>query len=42
MLIKVVIIAVLAVLYGLAWHNQPAQSQDSGTREKEEIVKRKT
>ena len=42
MLTKVVVIAVLAVLYGLAWHNQPAQAQDNGARENKEIIKRKT
>ena len=37
MLTKVIVIVVLAVLYGLAWHNQPAQSEDTGSRENKKV-----
>ncbi len=33
MFIKVFLIAVLAVLYGLAWHNQPAKPAEVKARD---------
>jgi hypothetical protein len=32
MFIQIVILAVMTVLYGLAWHNQPAKSSETADR----------
>jgi len=32
MLSTIVIVAILAILYGLAWHNQPAKGGDNNPR----------
>jgi len=32
MFIRIIIIVVLAVLYGLAWHNQPTQGRENARR----------
>jgi hypothetical protein len=32
MFLRIVVLAVMAVLYGLAWHNQPAKETKSGPR----------
>jgi hypothetical protein len=34
MFIKIVLIAVLAVLYGFAWHNEPAKSGETRQNKK--------
>jgi len=31
-MLTVLVVVLLAVLYGLAWHNQPAQERKSGRR----------
>ena len=34
MFLKVLLITILAVLYGLAWHNEPAKPNQTETRKK--------
>jgi hypothetical protein len=33
MFTRIVLVAVMAVLYGLAWHNQPAKAGEDNVRE---------
>jgi len=37
MFTKIVLIAVLALLYGLAWHNQPAKSGANQPRQNKKV-----
>ena len=32
MFVQIVILAVMAILYGLAWHNQPAKGNEAPNR----------